>query len=82
MPADASWELERARWERAAPHYEEYWSDTDEFVEPLLDAAGVAAGTRLLDLASGPGYVSEAAAARGASPVGLDVAAAMLERAR
>jgi SAM-dependent methyltransferase len=33
-------------------------------------------------VACGPGYVSEAAAARGATPVGLDVAAAMLERAR
>jgi SAM-dependent methyltransferase len=33
-------------------------------------------------VACGPGYISEAAAARGAEPVGLDVAAAMVERAR
>ena len=36
----------------------------------------------LLDVACGPGFVSEAAAARGARPVGVDVAAAMVERAR
>jgi 2-polyprenyl-3-methyl-5-hydroxy-6-metoxy-1,4-benzoquinol methylase len=69
-------------WDRAAPRYEECWTDTGFFVEPLLDAAGVRAGTRLLDLACGPGFVSEAAAERGAEPVGLDVAPGMIEQAR
>jgi 2-polyprenyl-3-methyl-5-hydroxy-6-metoxy-1,4-benzoquinol methylase len=69
-------------WERAAPRYDECWTDTRLFVEPLLDAAGVQAGTRLLDVACGPGYVSEAAAVRGAEPLGLDVAEAMIELAR
>jgi len=82
MTRDAFWEFERAGWQRAAPRYEECWTDTGFFVEPLLDAAGVGAGTRLLDVACGPGFVSEAAAKRGAEPVGLDVAAAMLEQAR
>lgn len=49
---------------------------------PLLDAAGVAAGTRVLDVASGPGLVSAAAAARGARPVGVDLSAGMLAAAR
>jgi SAM-dependent methyltransferase len=79
---DAFWELERAGWERAAERYEECWTDTGLFLEPLLDAAGVRAGSRLLDVACGPGYVSEAAMARGAEPVGVDVAVAMVERAR
>jgi len=82
LPPDAFWEFERAGWERAAASYDECWTDTRLFVEPLLDAARVGAGSRLLDLACGPGYVSEAAAARGADPVGLDVAAAMVEEAR
>lgn len=82
MTRDAFWEFERAGWERAAPRYEECWTDTGSFLEPLLDAAGVRQGTRLLDVACGPGFVSEAAAERGAQPVGLDVAAAMLEQAR
>jgi SAM-dependent methyltransferase len=79
---DAFWEFERDGWERAAPRYVECWTDTGAFLDPLLDAAGVRAGTRLLDMACGPGFVSEAAARRGAEPVGLDVAAAMLAEAR
>jgi SAM-dependent methyltransferase len=82
MSGDAFAEFERAGWERAAPYYEEYWTDTMLFVEPLLDAAAARAGSRLLDVACGPGFVSEAAAARGAQPKGVDVAAAMVERAR
>jgi SAM-dependent methyltransferase len=82
MSGDAFAEFERAGWERAAPYYEEYWTDTMLFVEPLLDAAAARAGSRLLDVACGPGFVSEAAAARGAQPTGVDVAAAMVERAR
>jgi SAM-dependent methyltransferase len=82
MTADAFGEFERAGWERAAPRYEECWTDTALFVEPLLDAAAVGAGSRLLDVACGPGLVSEAAAARGAHPIGLDVATGMVMRAR
>lgn len=74
--------FERSGWERAAEHYEACWTDTSLFVDPLLDAAAVRTGSRLLDVACGPGLVSEGAARRGAEPVGLDVAAAMVERAR
>jgi SAM-dependent methyltransferase len=82
MSADEFWEFERAGWDAAAAHYEECWSDTGLFIEPLLDAAGVDAGTRLLDLACGPGLVSEAASGRRATPTGVDFAPAMVERAR
>jgi SAM-dependent methyltransferase len=82
MSEDAFAEFERTGWERAAPRYEEYWTDTVLFVEPLLEAAGVRAGSRVLDVACGPGFVSEAAAARAAQPVGVDIAAAMVELAR
>ena len=82
MTLDEFWEFERTGWERAAPRYEACWGDTSEFVERLLDAARVGQGTRLLDIACGPGYVSGAAATRRAEPVGLDVAEAMIERAR
>ena len=82
MHADAFAEFEREGWERAASSYEDYWTDTVLFVEPLLDAAGVRAGSRLLDIACGPGVVSQLAAARGAQPVGVDIATAMVERAR
>jgi SAM-dependent methyltransferase len=82
MTADAFREFEHSGWERAAASYEECWTDTELFVGSLLEAAGVRAGSRLLDLACGPGFVSEAAAALGAEPIGLDFAAAMVERAR
>jgi SAM-dependent methyltransferase len=79
---NAFWEFERAGWTAAAASYDECWTDTRLFVEPLLDAAGVGAGSRLLDVACGPGYVSEAAAGRGAEPVGVDVSEAMVAAAR
>ena len=81
--SDPFWEFERAGWKRAAPRYEDAWSGaTRAFVDPLLDAAGVGAGTRLLDVACGPGYVAGEAAERGADVVGLDVAEEMLDLAR
>jgi SAM-dependent methyltransferase len=82
MSGDAFGEFERTGWARAAPRYKECWTDTVLFVEALLDAAAVRSGSRLLDVACGPGIVSEAAAARGARPVGVDVATPMVERAR
>jgi SAM-dependent methyltransferase len=82
VTGDAFWEFERVGWERASEHYDACWTDTSLFVEPLLDAADVRVASRLLDVACGPGYISEAAAARGAEPVGLDVAVGMVEQAR
>ena len=58
------------------------WSGaTRAYVEPLLSAARVAPGVRLLDVACGPGYVAGAAAELGADAVGLDVAEEMVARA-
>ncbi len=55
---------------------------TSRFAEPLLDAAGVRHGARLLDVATGPGYVAERATARGAIALGIDIADGMLALAR
>jgi SAM-dependent methyltransferase len=55
---------------------------TSRLAEPLLDAAGVRSDRRALDVATGPGYVAERAAARGARVVGIDIAEGMLELAR
>ena len=82
VPLSSFFELEQTGWERAAPYYEACWTDTELFVDALLDAADVGPGTRLLDVACGPGLVSEAAAARGATPVGVDFAPAMVAAAR
>ena len=48
----------------------------------LLNAAHVTKGTRMLDVACGPGYAAAAAAALGASAIGIDFSSAMIEEAR
>lgn len=49
---------------------------------PLLDAVGLRPGTRLLDVATGPGALAAEAANRGARPVGIDLSPQMIELAR
>ena len=76
-------QFEHAGWERAAAFYgDAFGALTAQTAEPLLDAAGVSAGTRVLDVASGPGFITGAAAARGADVVGLDFSSAMIAEAR
>ena len=55
---------------------------TSRLAEPLVDAVGAATGRRLLDIATGPGYVAEAAAEQGAEAVGVDFSETMLAQAR
>jgi SAM-dependent methyltransferase len=55
---------------------------TSRLADSLLDAAGVGSDWRVLDVATGPGYIAERAAARGARVVGIDFAEGMLELAR
>src|ERR671933_523234 len=55
-------DFEHAGWEGAAAAYAEYWGPlTRQAVEPLLDAVGAGPGVRLLDVATGPGYVAAGA---------------------
>lgn len=76
-------EFERAGWERVAGDYHRYFAAlTTRFVAPLLDAGCVEAGSRVLDVATGPGYVAAAAARRGAEVVGIDFAEAAVAVAR
>jgi SAM-dependent methyltransferase len=76
-------ELERQGWGAKAEHYDAFAGRvTAEAVTPLLDAAGVRTGMRILDVACGPGYVADGAAARGAHPMGIDFAANMVGEAR
>jgi SAM-dependent methyltransferase len=83
IDADAFNAFEAAGWNQRAGSYDRsFGSLTTRVVEPLLDAAEVGAKTRVLDLATGPGYAAAAAAARGATAVGLDVAGEMVALAR
>jgi SAM-dependent methyltransferase len=74
---------ELAGWNAKPASYDAHLAQvTRQVTEPLLDAAKVAPGTRLLDVASGPGHVAAAAAARGARVTGIDFAASMVAHAR
>jgi ubiquinone/menaquinone biosynthesis C-methylase UbiE len=80
---DAFDAFEAAGWEEKAVAYERFFGViTDRVVAPLLAAASVGVGARVLDVGTGPGWVAAHAAGRGASVVGIDVAEAMIVRAR
>jgi SAM-dependent methyltransferase len=80
---DAFDAFEATGWEGRAPGYDRFLGRiTRRLTEPLLDAAAVGRGTRLLDVATGPGYLASAALERGASVVAIDTAEAMVAFAR
>jgi SAM-dependent methyltransferase len=75
--------FEKAAHDRIAQSYHNAFSVvTDRAIEPLLAAARVGAGTRLLDVAAGPGTLTAKAAARGADVTGVDLSSAMVALAR
>jgi SAM-dependent methyltransferase len=83
VDADAFNAFETAGWEAKAAGYDDVFGQiTTRVVDPLLDAAGIGAGARVLDVATGPGYAAAEAAERAASVVGVDVAEAMISLAR
>ncbi len=74
--------FEHAGWQKVSRQYHEVFADlTSQAIEPLLDAVSAGKGMRLLDVATGPGYVAAAASQRGASVVGVDFSAAMVAEA-
>jgi SAM-dependent methyltransferase len=83
VDADAFNAFEAAGWEKQVSGYEDFFGPiTTRLADPLLDAAEVDRGAYVLDVASGPGYVAAAAAERGASVIGVDIAEGMISLAR
>jgi SAM-dependent methyltransferase len=75
--------FEKTAHDRLAKTYHDAFSAvTNRAIEPLLDAAQVRKGTRLLEVASGPGTLAGRAAERGALVVGTDIAPSMVVLAR
>ncbi|TCO54367.1 class I SAM-dependent methyltransferase [Actinocrispum wychmicini] len=75
--------FELSRWRRVVDRYHLGWGDlTRQAGESLLDLVGVAAGTRLLDVATGPGYVASGASGRGGGVIGIDFSGPMVEKAK
>lgn len=76
-------EFEHQGWQQVASLYHDgFAAVTTQAVQPLLDAAHVRKGSRVLDVACGPGYVAAAAAERGALSTGVDFSSEMVEEAR
>ncbi|MFS2293892.1 MAG: methyltransferase domain-containing protein, partial [Actinomadura sp.] len=74
---------ERELWAGRADAYDKGFARvTRHMVGPLLDAAGVRKGTRLLDVGTGPGVVASEAVRRGAEVSAMDAEPGMAEAAR
>jgi SAM-dependent methyltransferase len=83
IDAEAFQALEKSGWESNVSEYDAAFARlTTQAAGALLAAVRTRSGARLLDVATGPGYVAAAAVARGASVTGLDFSAAMIARAR
>ena len=75
--------FERDGWEKAAEAYHRHWGSlSQQSAGAMLDVAEVASGTRVLDVATGAGYVAALAKRRGAQPIGLDFSEAQVKLAR
>jgi ubiquinone/menaquinone biosynthesis C-methylase UbiE len=75
--------FEHAGWESIVVEYDHsFGSLTTQAIEPLLDSVGTGPGVRLLDVATGPGYVAAAAVKRGAIVTGVDFSAPMVAEAK
>jgi SAM-dependent methyltransferase len=76
-------EFEKRGWEKAAdPYHHHFGVLTRQSSEALLDAACAQAGSKVLDVATGPGYVAATAHQRGADAIGLDFSPTQVELAR
>lgn len=70
-------------WQRVADKYDSAWSGlTRLFIPQLLEATRVSSGSRVLDVACGPGYVAEAARSLGATATGVDFSPEMTRLAQ
>jgi SAM-dependent methyltransferase len=75
-------DFEKGGWQRAAGYYgKTFGLLTEQTAEPMLDAVGAGPGMRLLDVATGPGYLAGAAIRRGARVVGVDFSPSMIAEA-
>jgi ubiquinone/menaquinone biosynthesis C-methylase UbiE len=81
--AKAFHEFELDGWQHASDDYHRHFASlTTQTIGRLLDSVASAGGASLLDIASGPGYVTAEAKRRGWAPVGIDFSEAMVTLAR
>lgn len=84
-PTETFRDFEYAGWSNAQTcrdYHHHFGAVTRQSIEALLDAAGVRAGTDVLDVCTGAGYGAGLAAERGAHATGIDFSDAQVELAR
>src|ERR1700745_542667 len=75
--------FERQGHDALAKSYHAFFAPVTAFAtQPLFDALRLRPGSRLLDIATGPGAVAAEATKRGARPVGIDLSPQMINLAR
>ncbi len=75
--------FETDSWVKLAEHYDTLAGQmTRQAVEAVLEAVALKPGAKLLDVATGPGYVAAEAQRRGAKPTGVDFSPDMIADAR
>lgn len=76
-------DFERRRHDALSASYHDFFTPVTALaIGPLLDAVRLSAGSRLLDVATGPGALAASAAALGARPIGVDLSSGMIDLAR
>lgn len=76
-------DFEKAGWSTKAESYEDLVGQVSrQTVDAMLSAIALQRGTRLLDVASGPGYLAAEATRRGADTTGTDITREMVDEAR
>jgi len=75
--------FEHEGWERVAHKYDSVWSPlTRQFIPYLINAAEITTGMSVLDVACGPGSVSDAIWKAGGIPTGVDFSEKMIAIAK
>ncbi|MBS1954291.1 MAG: methyltransferase domain-containing protein [Cyanobacteria bacterium SZAS-4] len=74
-------EFEHEGWELVADKYHQYFEQlTRQTIPALMEE--IESGAKVIDVASGPGYVAAAAAEKGGTVTGVDFSAVMVKRAQ
>lgn len=74
--------FEHEGWQHVANKYHDHFQSlTIQSIDKLLEKAGVSSGKKLLDIASGPGYVAARAMELGADAIGVDFSSVMVAKA-
>jgi len=83
MDSKSILELQVPVWDRAAASYEQaFRKQTENLVAGLLAALDLKSGERLLDIATGSGFVAAAAADAGVVATGVDISPEMIRQAK